>query len=185
MYTPALFAASEGGSSPVSAAAEPWLWERSGDAVLSYGALLGVLALGAVPALRGQQLADLPYFIALAVVTIYIGAHRGLGSKQRQSISLREVRSGRVKGKLAIERGACGSVSALTGAQVWAVLPSEPHTDLHALGTSTQRPHLSVIVEVQAVTFGDEVTPTDSTTPWAAGVNGVHNCDCSREVPYI
>ena len=50
-----------------------------------------MLALGAVPAMRGQQLADLPYFISLAVVTIYIGAHRGLGSKQRQSISLREV----------------------------------------------------------------------------------------------
>ena len=37
------------------------------------------------------QYADLPYFIVLATVTIYIGAHRGLTQRIRQQISLREV----------------------------------------------------------------------------------------------
>ena len=55
---------------------EPWLWERSGDGLRTYAALAGVLALGSIPALRSQKLADLPYFISLAVITIYVGADR-------------------------------------------------------------------------------------------------------------
>lgn len=35
---------------------------------------------------------DLPYFIGLAVCTIYIGAHKGLTTRQRQQITMKEVR---------------------------------------------------------------------------------------------
>jgi hypothetical protein len=41
--------------------------------------------------MQGIQLADLPYFILLAALSIYIGAHRGLTMKIRQQISMREV----------------------------------------------------------------------------------------------
>ena len=37
------------------------------------------------------RFADMPYFVGLATMTIYIGAHRGLTTKLRQQISLREV----------------------------------------------------------------------------------------------
>ena len=132
----ALAEADGGARGPQTAAAEPWLWERSPDGLRTYAALAAVLALGSVPALRSQQLVDLPYFISLAVITIYVGehertinvlqhvllltctacdgfepihggqrigtccrltipacvgSHRGLGRKDRQSISLREV----------------------------------------------------------------------------------------------
>ncbi|KAL4527148.1 hypothetical protein Ndes2437A_g02327 [Nannochloris sp. 'desiccata'] len=71
-------------------AATIWRWEDSTDAVKTYGVFLGVLAAGTLPALQGNKLADLPYFISLAICTIYIGAHRGLNFKQRQQINLRE-----------------------------------------------------------------------------------------------
>lgn len=51
---------------------------------------LGILLLGTLPALHTTRMADLPYFISLAVTTIYIGAHRGLNSRQRQQINLKE-----------------------------------------------------------------------------------------------
>lgn len=57
----------------------------------AYGALWALLGVGMLPALRGHSIVDLPYFIGLAAVTIYIGAHRGLNSKQRQTISLEQV----------------------------------------------------------------------------------------------
>ncbi len=56
----------------------------------AYGALLGILALGLVPSLQTNQLADLPYFVGLASLTIYIGAHRGLTQGQRQMLSIKE-----------------------------------------------------------------------------------------------
>lgn len=36
--------------------------------------------------------ADLPYFLGLGVLTTYIGAHRGLTSKSRQQLTVKEVR---------------------------------------------------------------------------------------------
>lgn len=42
-------------------------------------------------AVQSVQYADLPYFVGLATLTIYIGAHRGLTQRIRQQISLREV----------------------------------------------------------------------------------------------
>ncbi len=57
----------------------------------AYAAFFGLLGFGLLP-LQGQtRLADLPYFLGLAAVTIYIGAHKGLNSKQRQTISLEQV----------------------------------------------------------------------------------------------
>jgi hypothetical protein len=37
-----------------------------------------------------SKFGDLPYFLGLASMTIYIGAHRGLNNRQRQQISLKE-----------------------------------------------------------------------------------------------
>jgi hypothetical protein len=34
---------------------------------------------------------DLPYFLGLGVLTVYIGAHRGLTSKSRQQLTVKEV----------------------------------------------------------------------------------------------
>lgn len=73
-----------------SPAEKPWQWDESADAVKTYGVLIGVLMAGILPALHTVKLADLPYFISLAVITIYIGAHRGLNAKQRQQISFKE-----------------------------------------------------------------------------------------------
>ena len=41
---------------------------------------------------QGVHYADLPYFVGLATVTIYIGAHRGLSSRNRQQLSMQQVR---------------------------------------------------------------------------------------------
>ena len=68
-----------------------WEWKNSEDAVKAYTALLGFLALGQIPAMRHVKYADLPYFIGLASMTIYIGAHRGLCTKVRQQITIKEV----------------------------------------------------------------------------------------------
>ena len=67
-----------------------WRWENSADAVRTYAVFLGVLLLGTMPSLQSNKFADLPYFISLAVCTIYIGAHRGLNASHRQQINLRE-----------------------------------------------------------------------------------------------
>lgn len=77
------------GAVAVPASPEPWRWEDSDDAVKAYAALVGVLLLGAVPALQDNKWADLPYFVALALCTQYIGAHRSLTTKQRQQISFK------------------------------------------------------------------------------------------------
>jgi len=75
--------------------AAAWRWDASADAQWAYGAFFGLLALGQLPAAQAQRLADLPYFVGLATLTIYIGAHRGLSSRSRQQISLRQARRGR------------------------------------------------------------------------------------------
>lgn len=68
-----------------------WEWKNSADSLRAYTALLGFLALGQIPALRTVKYVDLPYFIGLASMTIYIGAHRGLCTKVRQQITIKEV----------------------------------------------------------------------------------------------
>lgn len=82
---------------PTATATDPpaWRWEESDDAVRAYGSLVGLLLIGNLPFLHSSKLADLPYFVGLALVTIYIGAHRGLTTRQRQQISIKEVSRGR------------------------------------------------------------------------------------------
>jgi hypothetical protein len=70
---------------------ELWKWEESGDAVRSYALFLGILAAGMLPQAAAASWADLPYFIGLACMTIYIGAHKGLNARQRQQITLKQV----------------------------------------------------------------------------------------------
>lgn len=79
---------SSGSETSDTAAEQSWQWDESSDSLKAYGALWALLGLGMLPSLRGHSIVDLPYFIGLAAVTIYIGAHRGLNSKQRQTISL-------------------------------------------------------------------------------------------------
>ncbi len=47
--------------------------------VRAYGVLAGLLLLGQLPAAAAWKWADLPYFIGLAVTTIYIGRPPGRG----------------------------------------------------------------------------------------------------------
>eukprot|EP00890_Picochlorum_soloecismus_P006444 jgi/Picsp_1/6800/NSC_04139-R1_protein len=67
-----------------------WRWEESDDARRTYGVFLAILLLGAQPLFQTGRTGDLFYFISLAVTTIYIGAHKGLNAKHRQSINLKE-----------------------------------------------------------------------------------------------
>jgi minor histocompatibility antigen H13 len=50
---------------------------------------LQVLALGNVPQFQAWSEGGLMYFISLALITIYMGAHRGLNSKERAQIDLK------------------------------------------------------------------------------------------------
>lgn len=67
-----------------------WLWSGDNDGLTTYCVFIGVLALGLVPQFQESKFGDLIYFISLAVCTIYIGAHRGINSRERQAITLRQ-----------------------------------------------------------------------------------------------
>lgn len=60
---------------------QKFYWEDSDNALATYTLFFGLLALGQLPQLRLLKFAELPYFLGLACLTIYIGAHRGLTSK--------------------------------------------------------------------------------------------------------
>ncbi|KAK9808724.1 hypothetical protein WJX72_002527 [[Myrmecia] bisecta] len=77
-------------SEPVASKQPVWRWEESQDALKAYGLFLGVLAIGVIPGLRELRFVELPYFVGLAALTIYIGAHRGLSTKIRQQITLEQ-----------------------------------------------------------------------------------------------
>jgi hypothetical protein len=77
---PAASAPSSGAERP--SASGPWPLR------LLDGAMCAALYRPAVP--QDNRYADLPYFIGLAAMTIYVGAHRGLNSRQRQQISIKE-----------------------------------------------------------------------------------------------
>ncbi|WIA37495.1 hypothetical protein OEZ86_014409 [Tetradesmus obliquus] len=83
-------AAAAAAAAPVAAPAQPWVWEDSNDAVRAYAVFFLWLALGSWPALQEVGLVDLPYFLGLGVLTVYIGAHRGLTSKSKQQLSVKE-----------------------------------------------------------------------------------------------
>ena len=67
---------------------ETWRWSETDDAVATYAAFAIVLALGNVSQIQSMSQSGLIYFISLAVITIYMGAHRGLSSKERARITL-------------------------------------------------------------------------------------------------
>lgn len=75
---------------PQLTAAQLSSWEESDEALAAYSLLISMLALGAIPAFHAQAWSDLPYFVTLASVTIHIGAHRSLTTRQRQQINLKE-----------------------------------------------------------------------------------------------
>ena len=67
---------------------ENFKWEKSDDSVKAYAALAGILALGTIPQIQTNSVSDLPYFISLAVMTMYIGSHKALTTDQRQMINM-------------------------------------------------------------------------------------------------
>ena len=69
---------------------EVWQWSESKDAVKTYSVFVGILLCGLIPEFQMSKVGDLVYFVSLAVTTIYIGAHRGLNSKERQTITLKQ-----------------------------------------------------------------------------------------------
>lgn len=73
-----------------SVATEVWKWSNSGEATRTYIVFSAVLLLGLLPAVQESRVGDLFYFISLAVTTIWMGAHKGLNSKERQEISLKQ-----------------------------------------------------------------------------------------------
>jgi len=89
---PAALGSGTGTATAAAAVQQPWKWEESKDALVAYGVLAGVLGAGALNTslLRSDNSSDLFYFVALAVTTQYIGAHRGLTTQQRQQISIKE-----------------------------------------------------------------------------------------------
>ncbi len=68
---------------------EDWRWADTDDALATYGALATVLVLGNVPQIQSMSQSGLFYFVSLAVITIYMGAHRGLNSKERARIDFK------------------------------------------------------------------------------------------------
>ena len=73
-------------SSTASTATRTYEWDAL-DVFLSYSALALALAFGDGRALSGWQFGYVPYFAALASLSIYIGAHRGLTRDFRETIS--------------------------------------------------------------------------------------------------
>jgi len=69
---------------------EEWQWERSPDAGRAYAAWASLLLLGWIPFMRNVDGFDQAYFLLLATFTIYIGAHRNLTAKTRQSLTVKE-----------------------------------------------------------------------------------------------
>lgn len=70
---------------------EEWKWAESVDSQRAYAALASTLLLGTLPWLQQYNISSVCYFCALAVCTIYIGAHKGLASGLRAQISMKEV----------------------------------------------------------------------------------------------
>eukprot|EP00775_Hariotina_reticulata_P010035 gene10035-10191_t len=68
----------------------PLVWEKTEGGTQAYGALFLWLLLGNVTALQQWHAADFIYFVGLAVLTVYIGAHKGLTSRSKQQLQLRE-----------------------------------------------------------------------------------------------
>lgn len=66
-------------------------WEETGEAAVALVVFLGILGLGQLSTVWRLPLLDLPYFVVLASVTIYIAAHRSTTRLNRQQISFKQV----------------------------------------------------------------------------------------------
>lgn len=82
-------------AAPPQQPSSTWVWEESEDGAAAYAVFFAWLALGALPAVQSIHVVDpaLVYFVGLGILTVYIGSHRGLTSKSRQQLSMKEVRT--------------------------------------------------------------------------------------------
>lgn len=66
-----------------------FVWDPD-DALFAYGSLAAVLAVGTTPWLQDQRYGYVPYFLGLALCSMYIASHRGLTREDRQNFDLRQ-----------------------------------------------------------------------------------------------
>eukprot|EP00210_Caulerpa_lentillifera_P002304 g2212.t1 len=69
---------------------QQWNWENSMDSAYSHGTLLAALLAGSQPLVYNLPFSEIPYFSALACLSIYIGSHRSLNVRERESVSLEQ-----------------------------------------------------------------------------------------------
>ena len=84
-------------------------WEDSREATVALAAFFSVLGLGQLSTLWQVQLLDLPYFVLLASVTIYIAAHKSTTNKSRQQISFKQVRAAPLLAVLSLRSQSCSA----------------------------------------------------------------------------
>ena len=66
-----------------------FVWDPD-DALFAYGSLAAVLAVGTTPWLQDQRYGYVPYFLGLALCSMYIASHRGLTRQDRETFGLRQ-----------------------------------------------------------------------------------------------
>ena len=66
-----------------------FVWDPD-DALFAYGSLAAVLAVGTTPWLQDQRYGYVPYFLGLALCSVYIASHRGLTRQDRETFGLRQ-----------------------------------------------------------------------------------------------
>ena len=66
-----------------------FVWDPD-DALFAYGSLAAVLAVGTTPWLQDQRYGYVPYFLGLALCSMYIASHRGLTRIDRETFGLRQ-----------------------------------------------------------------------------------------------
>ena len=86
----------DAGAAPSAAAVKrTFEWDRT-DVFTAYGTFATILAVGSTDAASRAQYAFVPYFAALALSSMYIGAHRGLTRTFRETISFESSLAGPV-----------------------------------------------------------------------------------------
>ena len=66
-----------------------FVWDPD-DALFAYGSLAAVLAVGTTPWLQDQRYGYVPYFLGLALCSMYIASHRGLTREDRETFGLKQ-----------------------------------------------------------------------------------------------
>ena len=67
-------------------------WVDTEDATKSHGMLFAALLLGTFPTIYRFPLSQVPYFLALASLSIYIGSHRSLNATRLEQVTFKQVR---------------------------------------------------------------------------------------------